>query len=131
MKLSRQRGKHKNTFEQDVHKLLENVFGKANVLYETETVPYQIIETHKYTPDWKIKGTKVYIEGKGRLTTADRKKTLLVRNQYPKLTFRMFFQSGNRKLYKGSNTTYGEWCDKHGIEWTDLKKGIPKSWTTS
>ncbi len=128
MKLSRSRGKHKNTFEQQVHSLLETVYGKAKVLYESETLTYEVQETRKYTPDWKIKGTYVYVEGKGRFKTEDRKKMLLIKAQHPKKTFRFFFQSGNRKLYKGSNTTYGEWADAHGFEWTDLKKGIPKTW---
>ena len=34
--------------------------------------------------------------------------------------------SGKTKIRKGSKTTYGSYCDKHGIQWAE--KEIPRSW---
>ena len=34
--------------------------------------------------------------------------------------------SGKTKIRKGSKTTYGMFCDKHGILWAE--KTIPESW---
>ena len=34
--------------------------------------------------------------------------------------------SGKTKIRKGSPTTYGSYCDKHGIPWAE--KTIPQEW---
>ena len=34
--------------------------------------------------------------------------------------------SAKTKIRKGSKTTYGDFCDKHGIIWAE--KDLPKSW---
>ena len=36
------------------------------------------------------------------------------------------FSDANQKIKKGSKTTYGMWCDKHGIKWAN--KTIPAEW---
>lgn len=96
--------------------------------YETDKLNYVVpASKHKYVTDFKI-GNNSYIEVKGRLTAADRKKYLLVKEQNPEVTLRFFFDKSNNKLYKGSPTTYGEWATKHGFEWSDLKQGLPKEW---
>lgn len=46
----------------------------------------------------------------------------------PKIKFRLLFQNANTKIRKGSKMTYGDWCDKYGIEWADFRQGIPKEW---
>lgn len=73
-----------------------------------------------YTPDWTIR-EGVYIETKGRFTGADRKKLLWVRESNPDITIYMLFMRSTVTLSKTSKTTYGDWCDKHGIEWADIK----------
>ena len=42
------------------------------------------------------------------------------------LDIRIVFQSAKTKIRKGSKTTYGMFCDKHGIMWAE--KQIPESW---
>jgi hypothetical protein len=98
------------------------------VQYETNKLDYVVpASKHKYLTDFKI-GDNSYIEVKGRLTSDDRKKYLLVRDQHPEITLRFFFDKSNNKLYKGSPTTYAMWCEKEGFEWTDLKLGLPEEW---
>ena len=94
--------------------------------YETMNLYYEVSETRKYTPD-VILPNGIILELKGRFTTADRKKMLLVIKQHPDLDIRMVFQRHKNKLFKGSKTTYSEWCDKHNIKWAD--KIIPLEWT--
>ena len=53
------------------------------------------------------------IESKGRFTTADRKKHLKIKHQYPDIDIRFVFSSSRAKLYKGSKSTYADWCNKH------------------
>jgi hypothetical protein len=98
------------------------------VLYETDKLTYIVpASKHKYLTDFKL-GENSYIEVKGRLTAADRKKYLLVKEQHPEVQLRFFFDKSNNKLYKGSPTTYADWAEKFGFEWTDLKLGLPKEW---
>ena len=56
----------------------------------------------------------------------DRKKHLLIKEQHPELDIRIVFQSARTKIRKGSKTSYGDFCDKHGIPWAE--KYIPESW---
>lgn len=125
---SRKRGKFKNGFEAKVYKDLEAAFGKGNITYEPYTFHYKVDETRKYTPDFYVKDRLLYVEGKGKWTGTDRKKMLMVIDQHPEIEFRMFFVSGNKRLSKVSKTTYGDWCDKNGIKWSDLQRGVPKEW---
>jgi Phage endonuclease I len=122
------RGQLKNKFEGKLQALLEAQWGKGNTLYEKETLEYRVEETRKYTPDFKLKGSNLYVEGKGKFTFQDRKKMLYMKEQYPKLRFHMFFVSADKPLYKGSKSSYGDWCDKHGIAWSDQKRGLPEDW---
>ena len=68
----------------------------------------------------------ILVETKGRWVAEDRKKHLLIKKQHPELDIRIVFMSGKTKIRKGSKTTYGDWCDKHGIPWAE--KIIPTSW---
>lgn len=98
------------------------------VQYEPDKLEYTIPASgHKYTPDFKLK-RNVYIEGKGRLLPSERKKHLLVKEHNPDVEIKFFFENADKPIYKGSPTTYGDWATKHGFEWTDLKRGLPKDW---
>ena len=123
----RKKGKFKNSFEEKLFNDLEKVLGKGTVEYEKETLTYKIDEVRRYTPDFKIR-PRVFIEGKGKWTATDRKKMLLVINQWPDCKFYMYFVSGNKRLSKVSKTTYGDWCTNRGIEWSDQSKGVPRTW---
>jgi hypothetical protein len=119
MKINRYRSK----YEEDVCGKLD----EANISfdYETINIHYQITEQRRYTPD-VILPNGIIIELKGRFSAKDRKKMLLVIQQYPDLDIRMVFMRSKNKLYKHSNTTYAQWCDNHNIKWAD--KYIPKEW---
>jgi hypothetical protein len=93
--------------------------------YESINLYYEVSEQRKYTPD-VILPNGIILELKGRFTSNDRKKMLLVISQHPDKDIRMVFQRHTNKLFKGSKTTYSEWCDKHNIKWAD--KTIPKEW---
>ena len=98
--------------------------------YESEKISYIQPQTkHNYTPDFvlnKIDGNKMYIETKGRWVKTDRLKFDLIFQQYPDIDIRFVFQNPNAKLYKGSKTTYAQYCDKK--EWYWAKKEIPEEW---
>ncbi|ANY29034.1 hypothetical protein UNOSLW4_0095 [Pseudomonas phage UNO-SLW4] len=94
--------------------------------FETHYLNYVVPErTAKYNPDLFLPNG-IIVETKGIFETADRQKHLLVREQYPELDIRLVFSSSKSKIYSGSKTTYGDWCEKHGIIYAD--KLIPASW---
>uniref|UniRef100_A0AAU8BAF6 Endonuclease I n=2 Tax=Kayfunavirus TaxID=2732686 RepID=A0AAU8BAF6_9CAUD len=94
--------------------------------YESHYINYVIpASDHKYTPDF-ILPNGIIVETKGIFDSEDRKKHLLVREQHPELDIRFVFSSSRSKLYKGSPTTYGAWCEKNGYKYAD--KFIPVEW---
>lgn len=80
---------------------------------------------HKYTPDFPVHPA-IIIETKGRFMPDDRAKHLLIKEQHPHLDIRFVFSRSATPLYKGSKTTYAQWCDKFGFKYAD--KRIPDSW---
>lgn len=99
------------------------------VAYETEKLDYIWPERPaKYTPDFWLpsQGGGFFIETKGRWDVADRQKHLLIRDQCPDVEVRFVFSNANAKLYRGSPTTYGQFCEKHGIKYAH--KTIPSEW---
>ena len=124
-----------NGFKHGYRSGLEDALSKQiadaghEVLYETEKILYLVPSSnHKYTPDFKLpkKGGFFYIESKGRFELSDRKKHEFIREQHPDIDLRFVFSNARSKLYKGSKTTYADWCDKHGFVWAN--KTIPKEW---
>lgn len=98
---------------------------KVKFSYESTRISYEINEVRKYTPDF-ILGNGIVVETKGRFVVADRKKHLLIKKQHPHLDIRFVFTNSKAKINKGSKTTYGMWCEKHGFQYAD--KLIPKEW---
>ena len=89
--------------------------------YESEKIHYiQPEKVRTYNPDWTIR-KGIYIETKGRFTASDRQKMLYVQQSNPNEVFYLLFQNSSVTLSKASKTTYGQWCDKNGIEWADIK----------
>ena len=125
MATTRQAIKHgyRSGLEERVSKELEESGVKYE--YETQKIKYRVEEDRTYTPDF-ILTNGIIVETKGRFTTADRKKHLLIQKQHPKLDIRFVFQNSRAKLYKGSKTTYAQWCDKWGFMYAD--KSIPEEW---
>ena len=95
------------------------------VKYEEMKIKYAINEVRTYTPDFELPNG-IIIESKGRFVVADRKKHLLIKKQRPDLDIRFVFSNSRDKINKGSKTTYGMWCDKHGFLYAD--KLIPEEW---
>ena len=125
-KLRRNAIKHgyRSGFEHKVSDQLKE--NKIKFEYETTVIPYIKPETkHTYTIDFTLPNG-ILVETKGRWVAEDRKKHLLIKKQHPDLDIRIVFMSGKTKIRKGSKTTYGMWCDKHGIQWAE--KQIPESW---
>jgi hypothetical protein len=116
--VNRYRSRFERNFAKDLSKL------GVKFTYETDRIPY--LKEATYTPDFKI--GNMYIETKGRFISSDRTKHLRIKEQHPELDIRFIFINSKNKLYKGSKTNYGEWCDKHGFLWAD--KTIPKEWLT-
>lgn len=114
----------KSKFEQNVLEQLQAL--KIPVLYEADALQYVIPESiHKYKPDWKLPNGK-YIESKGIFDVADRKKILLLKEQRPDIVIYMLFYNARQRIRKTSKTTYADWCDKNGIEWSHRE--IKKEW---
>lgn len=95
-------------------------------LYEKLKISYSVPQRQAtYTPDFVLENG-IIVEAKGVFDTQDRAKHLLVKEQHPELDIRFVFQRGNQPIYKGSPTTHGAWCDKHGFQWAE--KLIPPAW---
>lgn len=93
--------------------------------YEEFKIQYEVNEIRTYTPDFELPNG-IIIESKGRFVAADRKKHLMVKQQYPKIDIRFVFSNSKAKINKGSKTSYAEWCQKHGYLYAD--KLIPEEW---
>jgi hypothetical protein len=98
---------------------------KVKFTYEKIKIRWQDLRYRTYTPDFVL-ANGIIIETKGRFITSDRQKHLMIKEQHPDLDIRFVFSNPNSKLYKGSKTTYADWCDKHGFKWA--KEEIPLEW---
>lgn len=117
-------GAFRSGLEDKVAKQLEAKGIKAE--YEMWKIPYVVpASNHTYRPDF-ILPNGIIVETKGLWEADDRKKHLLIREQYPELDIRLVFSSSRTKIYKGSPTSYGEFCEKKGILFAD--KLIPTEW---
>lgn len=117
-------GTYRSGLEQKVSDKLEAK--NVKFMYEEWSIPYVVpASNHKYTPDY-ILPNGIIVETKGLWESDDRKKMLLIKEAYPELDIRMVFSSSRTKLYKGSPTSYAEFCEKHGITFAD--KLIPMEW---
>ena len=70
----------------------------------------------------------IIIEAKGFWTTFDRRKHLEIQRQHPNLDIRLVFENSDRKIRKGSATSYGKWCEKKKIVFCN--RVIPQTWLT-
>lgn len=117
-------GIYRSGLEEKNMKLLESKGVKAE--YEMWRVPYVVpASNHHYTPDILLPNG-IFVETKGLWESDDRKKHLLIREQHPDLDIRLVFSSSRTKIYKGSPTSYAEFCEKHDILFAD--KLIPVAW---
>lgn len=83
--------------------------------YEKDRIKYIIPEkVHTYTPDFTVTDN-VYIETKGLWPATERKKALLIKEQFPSVSI-LYVLYRNQRLFKSSKTTYLEWAEKNGLE---------------
>lgn len=118
----------KKGFRSGLEEVLAKQLEEAGVpsKYESITISYEKPATKsKYTPDFPLPNG-IIIESKGQFTTADRQKHLLIKQQHPNLDIRFVFSRSKAPIYKGSKTTYADWCRKNGFEFAD--KLIPEEW---
>lgn len=85
-----------------------------------------VVRTTSYTPDFRLpNGT--FIESKGKLTGANRRRLVAWKAYFPEETLRIVFMADN-KLSKGAKSRYSEWATKAGFEYCVGFKNIPQSW---
>jgi hypothetical protein len=117
------RSKYRSNFELHLAKGLAE--HKVKFEYESKKFIY-VPKPRTYTPDFYIIESDIYIEAKGHLDKADRVKMALVKEQHKNLDIRFVFMNARNKIYKGSRTTYADWCNKHNFRWAE--KTIPAEW---
>ena len=101
--------------------------GKRKIDFQYEKVSFDYVpKIRNFTPDFYLPESKIYIETKGRLTTNDRVKHLLIKEQYPDLDIRFVFVNANNKISRTSKTTYANWCDRHKFLWAESL--VPMEW---
>lgn len=94
--------------------------------YEEFKIEYlKPARTAKYTPDFRLPNG-IFVETKGRFITADRQKHILIKGQHPEIEVRFVFSNSRARISKLSQTTYADWCRKHGFLFAD--KFIPQEW---
>lgn len=96
------------------------------VLYEQRKIKYSVPAVMRtYTPDFELPNG-IIVETKGLWELVDRAKMLHIKTQYPELDLRLVFTRASTPIYKGSNTTYGEWATAHDFKWAE--RLIPAAW---
>lgn len=109
----------------NVAKQLNKCIG-GEVRYEPCKIRYtKPARVSKYIPDFVLPNG-IIIETKGRFVADDRHKHLLIKEQIPDLDIRFVFSNLNNRISKKSNTTYADWCDKHGFQYA--KQDVPTEW---
>lgn len=111
-----------------LEELVARQLDKASIKFKYEALKIKYVKPSKpstYCPDFLLPNN-IIVETKGRLTSADRLKHILVKEQNPDLDIRFVFSNANNKIYKGSPTTYADWATKHGFKYSE--KIIPKEW---
>jgi len=117
------RHRFRSDFELNIAKKL----AEQGITFEYEKHKFTYYPKPKtYTPDFYLPASDIYVEAKGFFSPADRQKMLLVIRDNPFLDIRMLFLRASNKLNRSSKTTYGSWCDRHGIVWAD--GAIPTDW---
>ena len=116
-------GVYRSGLEKEVTAFLSKV--QEKVRYEELVIEWEDLRYRTYTPDFVL-DNGIIVETKGLFDSEDRRKHLEVRKQHPYLDIRFVFSNAKAKLYKGSKTTYADWCDKNNFLWSH--RVIPEDW---
>lgn len=84
------------------------------VRYEALKIEWEDLRYRTYTPDFLL-DNGIIIETKGFFDAEDRRKHIEINKQHPELDIRFVFTSTYSRIYKGSKTTYGDWCTQQGF----------------
>ena len=125
MKRRHFKGKYRSGLEKNVAEFLKTK--QKKVRYEKLKIEWEDLRYRTYTQDFTL-DNGIIIETKGVFDSEDRRKHLQVQKQHPELDIRFVFTNLYAKLYKGSKTTYAEWCDKNNF--LASHRIIPKEWLT-
>ncbi len=114
----------KPKYRSGLERVVANVLKASNIKHTHESVTLfykQPEKRRRYLVDFSFeKEPSLVLEVKGRFTSQDRAKMLLIKEQHPSLTVVMLFGRASNTLTKKSTTTYSDWCDKHGIAWLNI-----------
>jgi hypothetical protein len=116
-------GQYRSGLEKEVTAFLSKC--QEKVRYEELVIEWEDRRYRTYTPDFML-DNGIIVETKGLFDSEDRRKHLEVRKQHPSLDIRFVFSNAKAKLYKGSKTTYADWCEKNGFLWSH--RVIPEEW---
>tara|TARA_R100001377_G_C3173539_1_gene103964 strand:+ start:200 stop:556 length:357 start_codon:yes stop_codon:yes gene_type:complete len=115
--------KYKSNLERNIAKTLDTY--SVTFEYEPTRLTYQP-KPKTYIPDFYITNKDFYIEGKGYFHDSyERTRHLVIRDQLG-VDIKFVFQNPQKRIGKGSRTTYADWCDRYNFEYSDLD--IPKKW---
>tara|TARA_R110002012_G_scaffold70551_5_gene181606 strand:+ start:104 stop:559 length:456 start_codon:yes stop_codon:yes gene_type:complete len=116
-----------NTYRSGLEDKLVDSLSKIQkeVRYEELKIEWEDLRYRTYTPDFLL-DNGIIIEAKGQFDSDDRHKHKCVRRQHPELDIRFVFSNAKAKLYKGSKSTYSDWCNKNKFLWSN--KTIPDAW---
>lgn len=120
---SQRRGKYKSRLEL----FFATLCFKHGVRFEYEPERIRYTRLAHYVPDWRI-GPRIFIETKGYLAPSNRSNLVAFKEQHPEYRILLLFANADNKLNSRSKTTYGEWADRAGFEWADIRKGLPLHW---
>lgn len=115
----------RNSFEDSIAEQIEYAVGCA--AYECESIEYvsRKGERKQYYPDFVLPNG-LRVEAKGLFRPEDRSKHKCIKKQHPELEVRIVFQNATTRINRKSNTTYEQWCKRHGIRCAH--NTIPASW---
>lgn len=103
---------------------VELAIRKLPHLYEPKEMKMSYKTEHKYIPDYYLTEKNVFIEVKGYFPVSDRSKMLAVRRDNEDKRIILWFSDPHKVINKGSKTTYGDWCEKHGFEYVSSIKEL-------
>tara|TARA_R100000234_G_scaffold117395_1_gene95784 strand:+ start:5155 stop:5592 length:438 start_codon:yes stop_codon:yes gene_type:complete len=119
------KGRYRSGLEKNIAEFLKTK--QKKVRYEKLKIEWEDLRYRTYTPDFTL-DNGIIIETKGVFDSEDRRKHLQVQKQHPELDIRFVFTNLYAKLYKGSKTTYAQWCEKNNF--LASHRIIPKEWLT-
>ena len=115
--------RYRSGLEKQIAAFLQEV--QTKVRYEQLKVEWEDLRYRTYTPDFLL-DNGIIIESKGIFDSEDRHKHNCIRQQHPELDIRFIFSNAKAKLYKGSKSTYTDWCEKNNFKYAH--RVIPEEW---